>query len=398
MLENTVTKIGGSCLKSEEDFSVVADFLISEHDASGEPVPVVVSAMHGETRRLRDEARRHFPDNALLQVKHVAENGEFTSVQKLCAALRERGASAAAADPWMLSIEAEEAPEDVFDARLSGAKHECVEQFVVQSGADFVVIPGYVGILPESKDLVALGNGASDLIAVEIARHTGGVVRLMKSAGSICTTSPEFVSFPKRIQHMTSEHALRMLEYMRPDDQFIQAAAVERAQTHNVVIEFGSMVTPGIVSRIDPAIRQGDEAVLRALPIRDEVTCVQASVAPEYLVNLFSALAESDVAFGDGRASGNTVHIFTDTADADEALRIIRRFDSDAVRQSGTLLTLIDSSMRSGGQHFLRVYTALKDVPPLESWSSGVILHVLVAQEHAVSAANALAEEFGLTR
>lgn len=403
MLENTVIKIGGSCLKSEEDFGVVADFLISERNDSAEPVPVVISAMHGDTRRLRHEARRQFPHDASLQVKHVAENGEFASVQKLCVALRDRGVSALAVDPWMLRIEAEEGS-DAFNARLSGARPEYVDQFVAQGGTDFVVIPGYVGILPESNELVALGNGASDLIAVEIARHVGGTTRLIKSAGSITAVDPRLVKNPRTISRMTPEMALRMLEYMRPDDQFIQADAVRLAHQHNVVIEFGSLATPDIVSRVDPAFRPGERGDFQALAVRDNVMRLSTALADYDPTPVFEALARNDaehaqVPFSDGRVSwtsdGWEVTIYVDADDVSEAVGRLRSFNTRHNDECGTLLTLIDTSIRPEGQHFLRAYRALRGrVTVFESRSLGVIFSFLV--DDAKAAANALAEEFGM--
>lgn len=401
--KNTIYKIGGSCLASDADFAVVAKYLIRASKGATSPVLVVVSAMKGETDLLMAQAREKYTDDPLRQVAHIAEHGEMDSAARLCAELKECGATANFYSPWDTGIQA--LGSDPFDANLIGMEHEAFAKRARHDGVGFVVLPGYVGVhetfrLNDKPALVALGRGASDLIAVEIARHMGGTARLVKSAGSIYAAPPDMVENPRSITRMTPEQALRMLEYMRPKDQFIMADAVRLAQRHNVVIEFGSMAMPDLISRVDPAFLPGEERLFRALPVRDGVARITAKLHGSDAAQVFSSLAKEGIAFSDAGAAlqshGLFLTVFVETRDATRARSCIAGFSSATEHAEGALLTLIDNSIRPKGQHFLKAYRALEGIPVLESRSSGVILHFLVEEHFAAKAASAMAKAFDL--
>lgn len=403
MFDNVTYKIGGSILTDDTDYETVARFLIEETSDKPGPVPVVVSAREGETDRLLAEAAVIFPDDPWRQVQFAALEGDFLSAAKFAHALNVLGAKTAMRSPWDLKIEA--SGDDPFCGRLIGLNHEAFAQELIGAESRFVVIPGYVGIhVSEQRGgceaLVALGRGGSDLIGVEVARYRGGALRLIKSAECIYAVSPDFVDSPKSVTHMTPEQALRVLEYMRPDDQFIQARAVQHAKQHNVVIEFGSMAAQGVYSRIDSSYQTDEHTLFRALPIRDDVSRLAMTVDRSRPDHFFATLVSEGITFSDGgtvlSTSGMKAVLFVERSKVERAMAVAGELTENLSRRDGALFTLIDTSIEPEGQHFLRVYRALAGIPIIDSRSSGIILHLFLEKEDTRKAARALAEEFDL--
>jgi len=406
VVEKTVYKIGGSCLRSEEDFNLVSEFLIREAADAASPVPVVISAMKGETDRLKAEAIPLFRDDPFRQVAHVATLGEFVSAELLQRALEARGMTVTVHSPWELDIRADGGDPDPFEAHLLGANRKRFRECIRESEGDFAVLPGYVGVhesfqLDGRPALVALGRGASDLIAVEAARQIGGRARLVKDAGSIYAVDRRVVPNARMISRMSSDMARRMLEYMRPNDQFIMDEAVRYANQHNVVIEFGSLAAPDVFSRVDPSFRPGEEDLFCALPMRDNVACITAQLYEPDVVPVLEALAWEDdpskmIPFIDKVSQGVQQTLFFEAGDTEAAMARIAPFSAETTCEKGTLLTLIDTSIRPNGQHVLKAHRALRGIQVLNDRSSNGIIHFLVPDESASEAANALAEAFDL--
>ncbi|MEX2145088.1 MAG: hypothetical protein WD712_01805 [Candidatus Spechtbacterales bacterium] len=408
MRERLTYKFGGSCLDKDRDYENAARFLLEDSKSAPAPVCVVVSARKGKTNRLLKEAAELFGNNPWAQIDYVVKKGEFASAEKLSWELNKLspGKPARVSTPYEWRIMAE--GENPFDSRLIGtnvALADIRDPINYPIPAGFLIIPGYVGVhttktLGTSKALVALGRGASDLIAVEIARATESKLKLVKSAQSVYSVSPGLVRNPKPISHMTPEQALRVLEYIRSDEQFIMAEAVRHAQRKNVPLEFCSMENPEESSRIDSLFRPNESELFRALPVKENVVLIRAVVNTNTISGIYEKLHAKKIPFNDGGTEAingeSRLHIFAETRLADRITSVVRPLVNTMSVTEGSLITLIDTSLDPEGNHFMRAYKALRGIPILHSVSSGIIMHIFVQPQDTKRAVQALAEEFEL--
>ncbi|MDP4010543.1 MAG: hypothetical protein Q8P37_01665 [Candidatus Spechtbacteria bacterium] len=402
MREKLTYKFGGSCLSNDADYEDAARFLLEDSKDAVKPVFVVVSAQKGETDRLLKEADNLFID-PWERVDHVARNGEFVSAEKMAGALNWAGGLLPGAEVLYtqeLGIMAE--GEDPFNGNLVGIKDDLSERIY---SARFIIVPGYVGVHKTkgwngTNALIALGRGASDLIAVEVARATRSKLKLVKSAQSIYSVSPDFVDNPKPITHMTPDQALRVLEYIRSDEQFIMANAVKHAQRKNVALEFCSMSNPEEFSRIDSIFRPEEPELFRALPVKENVALIRMELDTKYVSWLYESLHEHKIPFNDGgseESNGKSrIYIFAEAESAKPIIQKAGYLSRNVEFKTGSLITLIDTSLDPEGNHFMRVYNALNGISVLHSLSSGVIMHIFVSLEDTKKTVKALAKEFEL--
>jgi len=399
--EKIVYKLGGSCFKNEKDYRAVAEFLIKDTIASQWPIWVVVSAQYGETDRLIREVRG--TKDTWDQIDYMAREGEFRSAEKLAGTLNgvEKTKSALVVTPWEIGMETQ--GENPFCGELVGIQN--IENIQNSVSNNFMIVPGYVGVnqtktLKGKPALQALGRGASDLIAVEIARATFATLKLIKSAQSIYAVSPEFVNNPKPIRRMTPDQALRVLEYIRSDEQFIMAKAVKHAQRHNVPLEFRSIVNPGLFSRIDAISDSKKETLFRALPVKENVVRVCMIIQPKKVRHLYEELHRKKIPFNDGGSeviNGKIrAHIFAERAETIKIKQLAESLAEDINMTEGSLITLIDTSLDPEGNHFMRIHKALHNVRILHTMSSGIIMHIFVSPRDTKKSVNALAQEFEL--
>ena len=400
--EKIVYKFGGSCFKNKSDYKTAAEFLIKDTVASQWPICVVVSAQYGETDRLTKEVCD--VKDTWAQVDYMAREGEFRSAEKLAHILNgvKKTESALVVTPWEIGLETR--GKNPFCGELVGIKN--AENLQGSVSTNFMIIPGYVGVhqtktLGGKPALQALGRGASDLVAVEIARATSATLKLIKSAQSIYSVSPEFVDNPKPIKRMTPDQALRVLEYIRSDEQFIMAKAVKHAQKYNVPLEFRSMANPESFSRIDAVSDSAKETLFRALPVKENVARVHMIIQPEKARRLYGELHRKKIPFNDGGSEtiGRKIrtHIFAESAEALKIKQVAEFLAEDVNITEGSLVTLIDTSLDPEGNHFMRVHRALRNIHILHTMSSGIIMHIFISPRDTKKAVNALAQEFELT-
>src|SRR3989344_1144034 len=397
MQKRVVYKFGGSCLASDQDYTTAARFLIRDAENSATPIFVVVGARKGETDLLLKDADGRFGD-PWERIDYVAKAGEFVSANTMSAKLNEESIFpiARVVSPWDLKILVD--GDDPFNGNLVEIDHDCDTSFadlndpIKHLPVKFLVVPGYVGVHKTKKlggirALIALGRGASDLIAVEVARATRSKLKLVKSAQSIYSVSPDFVDNPKPITHMTPDQALRVLEYIRSDEQFIMANAVKHAQKRNVALEFCSMENPEQSSRIDPAFGANEPIEFRALPVKERVVRVSGTISADTdsVWHLYAWLRREKIPFNDGGTETlngeSKVYIFAEINVADKIATMMAysgRRVSKIDKQVGSLITLIDTSLDPEGNHFMRTHKALRGISVLHSMSSGIIMHIFV--------------------
>lgn len=410
-MNKLVLKIGGSSLKSAEDYKNLAQKLANLESKYINPVIVVISAAYGETNRLREEASEIYT-NPWWQVEHVALEGEFVSAHRLQRELIELGKTAKFVSPWDIKLEV--TGDDPENCELIGVNsHDFSLQITGRMPiADFVIIPGYVGIHNEVKTdgkpmLAALGRNSTDLIAVEVAKQYTAPLYFVKSAPTVYAVSPELVDNPKEISHMTYEQALRFLEYLPQDNQFVMRRAVEHAWVKNVPLIFGSL-NGQTETKISATPDNHKSASFAAMPVKEDISIVRFKIpaANNARAELFRELHEKGILFSDKIEnrydSFRSYTLFIDDDKKSMLVDAVKKFAVGGVvtARDAALITLIDTSLDPESHHSSIEAEAFEntDIQVLHTGTSGVIMHIYVARSDMSKAVNILADKFELSK
>lgn len=223
-----VLKFGSSILRNPAE----APRAVSEiyrHVRRGRRVVAVVSAFHGHTDRLLDEARGmgHAHDNDHLP-RYVAL-GEETAALLLAIACDRVGLTCCSMSVRELGLLAEGPSEDATPVGLGSdalvralASHEAV------------IVPGF-GAVAENGRVVLLGRGGADLTAVALAAELGlESVRLLKDVDGVYEGDPKSQG-GARFEQLDWATARAVA------GKLVQARAIEVAEARGVRIEVAAL-------------------------------------------------------------------------------------------------------------------------------------------------------------
>ena len=158
-----VKKFGGSSLKTLKHISHAAD-IVKSSLGSKHKVLVVVSAMGGVTDDLHNWARQVSPDPDPREVDMLLTSGERISMSLFSLALGARGVQSKSFTGSQCGILTDETHGN---ARIKEIKSQRLSQAF--STCRVVIVAGFQGVSPITKDVTTLGRGGSDLTAVALA-------------------------------------------------------------------------------------------------------------------------------------------------------------------------------------------------------------------------------------
>jgi aspartate kinase len=254
-----VLKVGGSVLRDLAAFQVAAT-LVAEARRTTDRVLVVVSAIHGETDRLLDEARclATQPDEEALDL--LWSTGELRSVGLLTLALRATGMPAiglTVSDTGLRVVRRRPDPIVELNPMALGAALE-------RSGV--VVVPGFLAM--HGHRVVTLGRGGSDWTAVLLAVRLGARrCELIKDVDGYFTADPASEPDAARIERLAYADAIALAEAGCP---LVQRQAIEAACDAGLELivrgiagrgtSVGPMASPGPLRGTDIVHRHQEEA------------------------------------------------------------------------------------------------------------------------------------------
>ena len=232
-----VLKLGGSVLTSLPAYARTAAFLAEEIGKTpGRRLVAVVSAEHGHTDELADEARHlaSVPDPTALDL--LWATGELRSVALLTLALREIGTAAAGLDAHQTGLRV---------PRVNGSQEALSFNLLTLRAAlarhDVVVVPGFVAT--RHQQLVTLGRGGSDLSAVLIAAALeASECVLIKDVDGYFTGDPATCPDARQIDRLTYAEALAKAEAGCP---LVQRQALEAGKRANLRLTVRSVTGMG---------------------------------------------------------------------------------------------------------------------------------------------------------
>jgi aspartate kinase len=232
-----VQKYGGTSVADADRIRKVAGRVAAAHRA-GKSVVVVVSAMGGTTNLLvklaSDVSRNDHP----RELDMLLTAGERVSMALCAMALSDLGIPA-------LSLTGSQA--GIFTTSAHGAAEIIdIRAVRVQEGIDagkVVIVAGFQGVDPTSKEITTLGRGGSDATAVALAAALGAdECEIYTDVDGVFTADPRFVASAVKLDEIIYEE---MLELAGAGAGVLMPRAVEFGRRYSVPIHVRSSFHDG---------------------------------------------------------------------------------------------------------------------------------------------------------
>ena len=283
-----VQKFGGTSLADADRIRHVAERVTENHTA-GNRVVVVVSAMGETTDELiglaGDVSERAHP----REMDMLLTAGERISMALVAMAIEDYGVPA-------VSFTGSQA--GILTTSVHG-KAEIVEvtPFRVSDALDegkVVIVAGFQGVSPDSKDVTTLGRGGSDATAVALAAALGAdVCEIYTDVDGIFTADPRMVAGARKLDEISYEE---MLEYAGAGAGVLMPRSVEYAVRHDIPIHVRSSFHDGVGTWVKEETME--EPVVRGVAHDDAETKLTIHGVPDrrgVAAALFEEIAEAGV-------------------------------------------------------------------------------------------------------
>jgi aspartate kinase len=221
-----VQKHGGACLETPAKIRAVASSLADLH-SRGHRVVVIVSAMGKTTDELIRMAYQVSPHPNRRELDMLLTTGERISMSLMSMALSDLGVPAISFTGSQAGV--------MTDGSHSSARILDVRPIRVREELDrgrIVVLAGFQGVNPVTKEITTLGRGGSDTTAVAMAAALKAeCCEIIKEVDGVCSADPRIV---------TNSTPLRELDFATLSEMCFWGAnvlhfrSVELAQSQNV--------------------------------------------------------------------------------------------------------------------------------------------------------------------
>lgn len=197
MASTIVQKYGGACLETPEKLRAVAKSLASLH-AKGHRVVVIVSAMGKTTDSLVKLAYEVSPNPNRRELDMLLSTGERVSMSLMSMALADLGVPAISFTGSQAGL--------MTDDSHSGARIVDVKPIRVREELEknrVVVLAGFQGVNPVTKEITTLGRGGSDTTAVAMAAALkADRCEIVKEVDGVCSADPRLVADSRPLRHL----------------------------------------------------------------------------------------------------------------------------------------------------------------------------------------------------
>jgi aspartate kinase len=195
------------------------------------------------TNDLMALARRVSIDPNPRELDMLLTTGERVSMSLLCMALHDHKCPAISFTGSQAGILTDPAH---FNAKIIDVKPMRVERALNDNKV--VVLAGFQGVDPISKEITTLGRGGSDTTAVAMAAHLGAEsCQILKDVEGVYTADPRLVQSARPLEHLPMAALLNMTFW---GAKVLHHRSVELALRRNVTLEIGASDTFNIGTRI----------------------------------------------------------------------------------------------------------------------------------------------------
>ena len=198
-----VQKYGGTSVADPARINAVADRIVASR-AAGNDLVVVVSAMGDTTDELLELASRISASPPRREMDMLLTAGERISMALLAMALHERGVPAVSYTGSQAGILTDSSHGEARITRITG---ERVRQSL--DDGKVVIVAGFQGVDPSSKEITTLGRGGSDATAVALAAALGAdSVEIYTDVDGVFTADPRIVPEARKLGEVPFDEML----------------------------------------------------------------------------------------------------------------------------------------------------------------------------------------------
>jgi aspartate kinase len=235
IVQTIVQKYGGATLSDPARIKKAAAHIQSEW-THGHKLVIVVSAMGKTTNDLISLAQQVAQNPSRREMDMLLTAGERIAMSLLTMALQDLGVPAVSftgSQAGILTNEAHSAA-DIIDVKAPRVV-EALEEGKV------VVLAGFQGVSPKTKEITTLGRGGSDLTAVAMAAALGADrCDILKDVAGVYSADPNEIDDALILPELTFEEFAEMTFC---GSQVLQNRAVQYASQHKVSVWIGSADT-----------------------------------------------------------------------------------------------------------------------------------------------------------
>ncbi len=240
-----VQKYGGTSVSDPSRIGAVADRVVATKSA-GHDVVAVVSAMGQTTDTLLDLAKQVSDLPHPREMDMLLTAGERITMALLAMALHDRGVPAVSFTGSQAGIHTDSAHGEARITRITGERvRAALEEHKV------VIVAGFQGVDPVSKEVTTLGRGGSDTTAVALAATLeADVCEILTDVDGVFTADPRIVADAKKIDCINHQ---QMLALAVGGAGVLMPHSVEFALAHDVPVHVRSSFSeaPGTMVHSD---------------------------------------------------------------------------------------------------------------------------------------------------
>ena len=395
-----VQKFGGSSVADPERIKSVAR-RVSDTRRAGNEVIVVVSAMGGTTDDLIALANQVSDNPQGRELDMLLTAGERMSIALLAMALHDLDVPAVSLTGSQAGILTDNSHGEARITEIKGTR--------VREGLDagnVVIVAGFQGVDPNSREITTLGRGGSDTTAVALASaHDAAVCEIYTDVDGVYSADPRVVPHAKKLSEVSFEE---MLELSAGGTGVLTARAVEVGRRFNVPIHVRSSFSEDEGTWVKE--KTMEQAIISGIAhdsSEAKVTVAGVPDTPGVAARLFEPLANAgvnvDMIVQNVSHDGTTDISFTvPKAHAALALDVAGSLASELgaggvdVDENVGKVSLVGAGMKSHPGVAARVFRSLADAKiNVEMISTSTIrVSCIVRSDNLDAAVQALHEEF----
>ena len=227
-----VLKFGGASLASPAHVKSIANKLAQFHK-NNESLIVVVSAMGSTTNDLIQLAQQISPNPPARELDMLISTGERVAMSLMSMALKDQGCPAISFTGSQAGILTDDCHSEARIQKLT--PYRVQEQ--LESGR-VVVLAGFQGVCPTTKEITTLGRGGSDTTAVALAAHfKAKMCEIRKEVSGFFSMDPKRSSHAKHFANLSINHLLSATFW---GAQLLHPRSAALAKKFNVPLLIGS--------------------------------------------------------------------------------------------------------------------------------------------------------------
>jgi aspartate kinase len=283
-----VQKYGGTSVADPARISAVAD-LVGASRRAGNDVVVVVSAMGQTTDELIALAADISPKPPPREMDMLLSAGERISMALLAMALDVRDIPAVSYTGSQAGILTDSSHGEAKIKEITGHR-------VKQSLADgkVVIVAGFQGVDPDSKEVTTLGRGGSDATAVALAAALGAdACDIYTAVDGVFTAAPRLVSEAWKLDAISFDE---MLELSGAGAGVLMSRSVEFGRRFNIPIHVRSSLSGQVGTWVKETTME--QAIISGIAhdrSEAKVSVIRLPDRPGVAATVFGPLADAGV-------------------------------------------------------------------------------------------------------